>query len=82
MLARKNGHIVNVASLSASFGIPGLAAYCGSKFAVLGFSESLSHELRGIGVGITVVSPVGVRTNFFDYPSFKKKNRAGICDIP
>jgi short-subunit dehydrogenase len=73
MLARKNGHIVNVASLAASFGIPGLAAYCGSKFAVLGFSESLSHELRGTGVGITVVSPIGVRTNFFDHPSFKKK---------
>jgi len=72
MLARKNGHIVNVASLAASFGIPGLAAYCGSKFAMLGFSESLSHELRGTGVGITVVSPVGVRTNFFDHPSFKK----------
>ena len=75
MLARKNGHIVNVASLAASFGIPGLAAYCGSKFAVLGFSESLSHELRGTGVGITVVSPVGVRTNFFEHPSFKKKNK-------
>jgi len=74
MLARKNGHIVNVASLAASFGIPGLAAYCGSKFAVLGFSESLSHELRGTGVGITVVSPVSVRTNFFDHPSFNKKN--------
>jgi short-subunit dehydrogenase len=73
MLARKNGHIVNVASLAASFGIPGLAAYCGSKFAMLGFSESLSHELRGTGVGITVVSPIGVRTNFFDHPSFKKK---------
>jgi len=72
MLARKNGHIVNVASLAASFGIPGLAAYCGSKFAMLGFSESLFHELRGTGVGITVVSPVGVRTNFFDHPSFKK----------
>jgi uncharacterized protein len=75
MLAKKNGHIVNVASLAASFGIPGLAAYCGSKFAVLGFSESLSHELRGTGVGITVVSPIGVRTNFFDHPSFKKKKR-------
>ncbi len=73
MLARKNGHIVNVASLAASFGIPGLAAYCGSKFAMLGFSESLSHELRGTGVRITVVSPIGVRTNFFDHPSFKKK---------
>jgi uncharacterized protein len=76
MLTRKKGHIVNVASLAASFGIPGLAAYCGSKFAVLGFSESLSHELRGTGVGITVVSPIGVRTNFMNHPSFKKKNKS------
>jgi short-subunit dehydrogenase len=74
MLEARTGHIVNVASLAASFGIPGLAAYCGSKFAVLGFSESLSHELHGSGVNITVVSPIGVRTNFFDHPSFKNSN--------
>lgn len=74
MLEARIGHIVNVASLAASFGIPGLAAYCGSKFAVLGFSESLSHELHGSGVNITVVSPIGVRTNFFDHPSFKNSN--------
>lgn len=60
----KNGHIINVASLAASFGIPGLAAYCGSKFAMLGFSESLQHELHGTGVHVTVVSPIGVKTNF------------------
>jgi len=74
MLAAGRGHIVNVASLAASFGIPGLAAYCGSKFAVLGFSESLSHELHGSGIKVTVVSPIGVRTNFFDHPSFKNSN--------
>jgi short-subunit dehydrogenase len=74
MLAAGSGHIVNVASLAASFGIPGLAAYCGSKFAVLGFSESLSHELHGSGIKVTVVSPIGVRTNFFDHPSFKNSN--------
>ena len=45
MLHRKTGHIVNVASLAANFGMPGLAAYCGSKFAMLGFSESLYDEL-------------------------------------
>lgn len=73
MISRKNGHIVNVASLAASFGIPGLAAYCGSKFAMLGFSESLQHELHGTGVSVTVVSPVGVRTNFFYHPSFGNK---------
>jgi uncharacterized protein len=75
MLAERSGHIVNVASLAASFGIPGLAAYCGSKFAMLGFSESLSHELHRTGVKVTVVSPIGVRTNFFDHPSFEHSRR-------
>lgn len=73
MLRKKSGHIINVASLAASFGIPGLAAYCGSKFAILGFSESLKHELRGTGVRVTVVSPIGVKTNFFEHQSFGNK---------
>ena len=41
MLWRYSGHIVNVASLAASFGVPGLAGYCVSKYAMLVFSESL-----------------------------------------
>lgn len=72
MLEQKSGHIVNVASVAASFGIPAMAGYCASKFAMLGFSESLYHELKGSGVGITVVSPIMVRTNFFDHNSFNK----------
>ena len=71
MLERGEGHIVNVASLAASAGLPGLAAYCASKHAMLGFSEGLKHELRGTGVGVTVVSPIMVRTGFFDHPSFR-----------
>jgi uncharacterized protein len=73
MIKKNQGHIVNVASLAASFGIPFMAAYCGSKFAMLGFSESLYHELKNTNVGITVVSPIAVRTNFFDNESFKGK---------
>jgi len=72
MLDKKSGHIVNVASVAASFGLPGIASYCASKFAMLGFSEGLKHELKNSGVGITVVSPIMVRTNFFDHPSFEK----------
>jgi uncharacterized protein len=70
MLNRHSGHIVNVASVAASFGVAGMAGYCASKYAVLGFSESLYHELHGTGVGITVVSPIGVKTQFFDHESF------------
>ena len=72
MLKKKSGHIVNVASVAASFGLPGIASYCASKFAMLGFSEGLKHELNNTGVGITVVSPIMVRTNFFEHPSFEK----------
>ena len=71
MLKQKSGHIVNVASVAASFGLPGIASYCASKFAMLGFSEGLQHELRNSGVGVTVVSPIMVRTNFFDHSSFE-----------
>jgi short-subunit dehydrogenase len=84
MLYNKSGHIVNVASVAASFGVPGLAAYCGSKYAMLGFSESLYHELYGTGVGITVVSPIAVKTNFFNNKSFggKMPNYVGYALDP
>ena len=70
MIEKRSGHIVNVASVAGSFGLPGMASYCASKFAMLGFSEGLKHELKGTGVGITVVSPIMIRTPFFDHESF------------
>ena len=72
MLEKRSGHIVNVASVAASLALPGIASYCASKFAMLGFSEGLKHELKDTGIGITVVSPIMVRTDFFDHPSFEK----------
>ncbi len=80
MLNRRSGHIVNVASVAGSFGVAGMAGYSASKYAILGFSESLYHELHGTGVKITVVSPIGVKTNFFNHHSFgpKRPNYAGL----
>lgn len=71
MLEQKSGHVVNVASVAASFSLPGIASYCASKFAMLGFSEGLKHELKGTGIGVTVVSPIMVKTSFFDHRSFE-----------
>jgi len=84
MLSRRTGHIVNIASVAASFGIAGMAAYCASKYAMLGFSESLHHELHGTGVGITVVSPIGVKTNFFNNKFFPGRipNYTGLMLSP
>lgn len=70
MIEKNSGHIVNVASVAGSLGLPGIASYCASKFAMLGFSEGLKHELHKTNVGVTVVSPIMVKTNFFDHPSF------------
>lgn len=70
MLERNLGHIVNVASVAASLGLAGMAPYCASKFAMLGFSEGLKYELHNTNVGVTVVSPITVKTSLFDHPSF------------
>lgn len=71
MLERNFGRIVNVASLAASIGVPNLASYCASKFGLLGFSQALYHELHGTNVRISVVSPITVKTEFFNHQSFK-----------
>ena len=64
MLAQGSGRIVNIGSMFGSIGYPGFAAYSASKFALRGFSQALRRELAGSGVGVTYVSPRGVRTAF------------------
>lgn len=63
MLERGSGHIVNVASYLGEVPAAGLATYCASKHAVIGFSEALRDELAGTGVTVTAVLPSAVRTD-------------------
>jgi short-subunit dehydrogenase len=62
MLDRGTGHIVNVGSYLGKLPPAGLATYCASKHAVVGFSEALRDELAGTGVTVTAVLPSAVRT--------------------
>ena len=62
LLARREAALANLSSTFGFMGVPGQAAYCASKFAVRGFTESLRHEVRGTGLTVTVVHPGGVRT--------------------
>lgn len=57
MAARRSGYIVNVASAAALLGVYGYTAYCGSKYAVRGFSDVLRAEMKPLGVGVSVVFP-------------------------
>ncbi len=81
MLERKYGKIINIASVGASIGVPGLGPYCASKFAILGFSESLHHELQKTGVNVTVISPIMTRTNFFKHSSFGKMGQRNSISV-
>jgi NADP-dependent 3-hydroxy acid dehydrogenase YdfG len=63
LLRQNEGVIVNTSSVAGLLGIPYWSAYCASKFAVRGFTESVRHELRGTGVHAVNVHPGGVKTN-------------------
>ena len=66
MLARgQGGHIINTASTGGLMAPGEIAAYCASKFAVVGLSESLRAELAPAGIGVSVLCPGGVRSNLF-----------------
>jgi short-subunit dehydrogenase len=60
---QKLAHIVNVSSVFGFIAPPGQAAYCASKFAVRGFTESLRHELENSNVLVSCVHPGGIKTN-------------------
>jgi NADP-dependent 3-hydroxy acid dehydrogenase YdfG len=57
MLARRRGHVVNLASAAGRIAVPGEATYVATKHAVVGLSEAVRSELVGTDVGITTVLP-------------------------
>ena len=57
---QKRGWIINVASISGHVPLPGGSGYAASKYAVVGFSESLLHEVRDYGIHVTTMFPGSV----------------------
>ena len=64
MRERASGVIINVASLTGLVAMPLYSLYAASKYAVVGFSESLSHELAPFGIRVKVFAPGAVMTDF------------------
>jgi len=63
MVARKYGHVVNTASGAGLCSIPAMSAYCSTKFAVVGLSETLRSEVRRFGIGVSTICPGVINTN-------------------
>lgn len=64
MRSQRSGHIINIASIAGLVGYPAVGYYNATKFAVDGFSESLSKEVAPLGIKVTIISPSGFRTDW------------------
>ncbi|WP_413672833.1 oxidoreductase [Massilia cellulosiltytica] len=64
MRARRRGHIVNITSMGGYITMPGIAYYCGSKFALEGISDTLAREVRPFGIAVTAIAPGSFRTDW------------------
>jgi len=64
MRERRRGHIINMTSMGGFITMPGIAYYCGSKFALEGISETLGKELKAFNIAVTAVAPGSFRTDW------------------
>lgn len=63
LVKRKKGRVVSIASIAGLLAMPGMSAYCSSKWAVEAFCESLRREMRIFGVKVVLIEP-GQKKNF------------------
>ncbi|KAA0685676.1 oxidoreductase [Neorhizobium sp. P12A] len=61
---RRRGFIVNVTSMGGMITMPGIAYYCGSKFALQGISEVMRSEMAPFGVHVSALCPGSFRTDW------------------
>ncbi len=64
MRERGSGRIINVTSMGGFITMPGIAYYCGSKFALEGISEALGKEVKSLGIHVTALAPGQFRTEW------------------
>ena len=75
MIARRRGHIINMASMAALIATPTYSVYAASKFAVRGFSEALRREVGLYNVRVSLVCPGGVATEFGEIAGYERTTK-------
>ncbi len=74
MIAKRGGSIINVASLGALQGVPGLGLYSATKAFILTLSEALYGELKEKGIQVVAVCPGFINTGFFEHAGHNRAN--------
>lgn len=64
MRQRRAGHLMAVTSMGGLMAVPGMSAYCASKFAVEGMLESIGKEVKSFGIHVTAIEPGSFRTDW------------------
>ncbi|MFV0318028.1 MAG: SDR family NAD(P)-dependent oxidoreductase [Microthrixaceae bacterium] len=82
MLERDRGVIVNVSSFGGRAAIPAESAYCASKFALSGWSESLAMDLWHTGVAVRLITPGAIATDIWDRPGNDPAHFDGELEPP
>lgn len=82
MKRQGRGHIVNVGSLGSIIPMPFEALYSATKFALRGFTLSLSEELRGTGVHVSLISPGPVRTRMLEAEATDRRSTISFITPP
>lgn len=80
MRERRSGHIVNITSMGGFITMPGIAYYCGSKFALEGISEVLAKEVAAFGVHVTAIAPGSFRTDWAGRSMVRAERRMADYD--
>lgn len=72
LMGQRRGHLVFVSSTNARIPPPMQAVYSATKAANMVFGLSLAYELEPFGIGVTIVYPGPIETEFFDAPEFAR----------
>lgn len=75
MIARRRGHIINMASVAGLVATPTYTVYAATKFGVRGFTEALRREVGVYGIHVSAVYPGGVRTEFDEHAGIQRKTK-------
>ncbi len=79
---RKSGRILNVSSAAARFGAAGVSAYSATKGAVHAYSQAVRPEAAKLGIHVTEILPISVKTPFFDSGRGEKYRPEGVVITP